>query len=311
MTQTPQGVLPVAPANLVRMHSQVLFSRVLVATSFTVGAAITHGMEPALLILVRFALATVLFAPFVFWRHGLALPSMLALLRYSAISASIVGFFWCMFAALRYTEPLNAAAIHTLVPGISAAYAAALAHERLKRNDVIALAVGLVGALWVVFRGDPARVAALEIGVGDLIFFAGCLLMGLYTPLVSRFHRGEPAAVMTFWVLVTGTFWLVLVNNVAIWQMDWRGVDPQVYAGIAYLAVFTTLFTFFIQQHATVHLGPTRVAAYNYLTPLLVVVLQAISGTGLPDASTLVGVMIIITATVIIQRGAARTTGTP
>ena len=110
---------------------------------------------------------------------------------------------------------------------------------------------------------------------------------------------------MTFWVLVTGTVWLTLLNNREIWLMDWASVDGEVYAGIAYLAVVTTLLTFFIQQHATVHLGPTRVAAYNYLTPLLVVVVQAVSGDGLPDAITLVGVVIIITATAAIQRGAA------
>lgn len=282
----------------------MLTSRVLIATSFTVGAAITHGLEPSLLILVRFAVATVLFAPFVIWRHGLALPTPAALLRYSAISASIVGFFWCMFAALRYTEPINAAAIHTLVPGISAVYAAVLAHERLERNQLAALLLGLAGALWVVFRGDPARALALEVGTGDLIFFAGCLMMGFYTPLTSRFHRGEPAAVKTFWVLVTGTVWLIVLNNSAIWQTDWTNVEGRVYAGIVYLAVFTTLLTFFIQQHATVHLGPTRVAAYNYLTPLLVVVLEVLAGKGLPDASTLLGVLIIITAIWVIQRPA-------
>jgi drug/metabolite transporter (DMT)-like permease len=158
------------------------------------------------------------------------------------------------------------------------------------------------------FSAATPRLASLEIGVGDLIFFLGCLSMGLYTPLISRFHRGEPAAVMSFWVLVTGTLWLALLNNSAIWQMDWRSVDSQVYAGIGYLAVFTTLLTFFIQQHATVYLGPTRVAAYNYLTPLLVVVLEFFSGKGLPGVSTLVGVMIIVTATAVVQRGAARPT---
>lgn len=295
---------PAATTDLQRVHAQVLFTRILIATSFTVGAAITHGLEPSLLILVRFAIATVLFAPFVWWRHGLALPSIKTLLGYSAISASIIAFFWCMFAALRHTEALNAAAIHTLVPGISAAYAFVLTHERLQRNQLIALAVGLVGALWVVFRGDPERLLAFEIGIGDVIFFVGCLSMGLYTPLISRFHRGEPAAAMTFWVLATGSLWLIALNHQAIWQTDWSGVDTQVYAGIAYLAVFTTLLTFFIQQHATVRLGPTRVAAYNYLTPLLVVAIESLSGKALPNTSTMVGVLIIVTATIVVQRGA-------
>ena len=133
---------PVPTTDLARVHAQVLLTRVLIATSFTVVAAITHGLDSGLQILLRFAIATALFAPFVWWRHGLALPNVKALLGYSVISASIIGFFWCMFAALRSTEALNAAAIHTLVPGISAAYAVVLTRERLKRNQLIALGFG-------------------------------------------------------------------------------------------------------------------------------------------------------------------------
>ena len=62
-----------------RVHGQVLLARALVATSFPVGAAITHGLPPELLTLVRFALATLLFAPYVAWRHGIAIPSAKAI----------------------------------------------------------------------------------------------------------------------------------------------------------------------------------------------------------------------------------------
>jgi drug/metabolite transporter (DMT)-like permease len=287
--------------NLLRVHAQVLLSRVLIATSFTVGVAITHGLEPSLLILLRFAIASVLFAPYVIWRHGFAWPERGAWFGYFAISASIVLFFWLMFEALRLTSALNTAAIHTIVPGLSAIYAAWLIGERLRRYQLVALVVGLVGALWVVFRGEPARLLGLEIGAGDLIFVVGCLAMGLYTPLVRKFHRGEPVAVMTFWVLVTGTVWLLLLNNVAVWRTDWASVEPRVYAGILYLAVFTTLLTFFILQHAAVHIGPTRAAAYTYLTPLIVVLLEWFSGDDLPTMRTLLGVVVILAATVVVQ----------
>ena len=56
-------------------------------------------------------------------------------------------------------------------------------------------------------------------------------------------------------------------------------------------------------QHATLHLGPTRVAAYTYLTPLLVVLIQWVGGDGVPSLLTLTGVAIILVATVVVQRG--------
>ncbi len=288
---------------LVRVHAQVLLSRVLVATSFTVGAAITHGLEPELLTLLRFALATALFAPYVAWRHGLHLPKPKALAGYALISACLVIFFWAMFEALRLTSALNAAALYTLLPGIAALYAAVLVRERLGINRLVALALGCFGALWVVFRGDVDRMAMFDLNRGDLIFLGGLLAMGLYAPLVRRLHRNEPSAVMAFWTLATGTVWLLLMNNTAIIETDWMAVDGEVFLGIAYLAVFTTIITFFIMQHATLHIGPTRVISYGYLNPALVVVVEWAMGMGLPTLMTLPGVAIIVAATFVVQRG--------
>ena len=45
------------------VHLLMVISATLVSTSFTVGAAITEALDPALLTLVRFSLAAFLFAP--------------------------------------------------------------------------------------------------------------------------------------------------------------------------------------------------------------------------------------------------------
>ncbi|MDP7547275.1 MAG: DMT family transporter, partial [Alphaproteobacteria bacterium] len=248
---TPQTETKSGRAPLARVHAQVLGARVLVATSFPVGAAITHGLEPELLTLLRFALATLIFAPYVIWRHGFAIPSARALAGYAAIGACLVTFFWCMFAALRLTTALNASALFTVLPAIAAIYAAVLVRERLGKHRLAALVVGAVGALWVVFRGDLDLFLSLAVNKGDLIFLAGLGAMGLYTPLVRRLSRGEPAAVMTFWTMAMGTVWLLLLNNWAVFRIEWAAIEAEVLAGIAYLAVFTTVISFFIIQHAT------------------------------------------------------------
>lgn len=292
------------PANPARVHAQMIFSQTLIATSFPVGAAITHGLDPALLTLLRFALAAALFAPVVYLRHGLTLPRPGALAGYATISFCLVAFFWCMFEALRTTTALNTGALITLAPGISAVFAAFLIHERLGAHRLVAVGCGLVGALWVVFRGDLDLLLSLTLNRGDLIFFAGCIMFGLYGPLVKRLHRLEPAAVMTLWVLIIGTGWLVLLNGPAIWRNDWSGVDATVFAGIAYLAVFTTIITFFIAQHGTLHIGPTRASSYIYLIPALVVIIEFLAGKGLPSPAVLPGILIIFVATFVVQRGA-------
>ncbi len=285
----------------IRTHGLMLLATFLVATSFPVGAAITHGLDSVVLTLLRFALAALLFAPIVAWRFGLPWPGWRALARYSVISACLVGFFWGMFAALRYTSALNTATIFTLTPAIAAVVSALLLRERLGRASKLALPVGLVGAIWVIFQGDPAALLALELGRGDAIFLAACILFGCYTPLVKWLHRGEPMARMTFWTLLTGTGWLLLLSAGRLGAVAWTAVPAAVYLGIAYLAVFTTLITFFIYQTGATVIGPTRVTSYTYLNPALVLLIGLASGEALPAPATYPGLLLIVGATFILQ----------
>jgi drug/metabolite transporter (DMT)-like permease len=287
------------------IHSLMLIAAVLVASSFIVGEEVAHSLDPAVLTLLRFLLAVTVFAPFIGWRYGLFLPGGRDLLRYSAISACIVCFFWCMFLALRYTNALNTSALFTLVPGISSIYGAVLLRERLGRVRLAALCCGLLGALWIIFRGDFTRLLILDFNKGDLIFLAGCLAMGFYTPLVMHFHRREPMPVMTFWVLVTGLGWLFVIAAPGLRATDWSLVGPATWASIIYLAVFTTIITFSFTQVAIPYLGSTRVMAYSYFYPALVLALDWMLGRGLPPLRTVPGILIVLAAMLVLQSGAA------
>lgn len=286
------------------VHGLMVFASVLVASSFTVGAAITYGLDPSVLTLVRFLIAVLVLAPFIGIRYGFTLPPGKNVTSYALISGCIVGFFWCMFAALRYTTALHTSILFTLVPGISGVYSAVILRERLGWPRLAALIIAMAGSLWVIFRGDAGRMLALEINRGDLIFLAGCFLMGFYTPLVKRFHTNEPMAVMTFWILVTGVGWLLLLAGPQLTAVQWTVVASNVWLGIIYLAVFTTIITFYLSQYSTLRIGPTRVMAYSYLYPVFVVIIDWGLGNGLPPAAVLPGIVVVLSAMVVLQHGA-------
>ena len=200
------------PTKQLRVHGAMLISAFLVSTSFTVVKAITPLWDPLLLTCCRFVLASALFLALVRLRQKIPLPSLADFCRYSLISATLVLFFWLMFAALRSTTPLNTAVIFTTVPGISGIYSWLLLRERLPGQGLIALVLAMIGALWVLCDAKPSRLLALQFSTGDLVFFSGCLLMAAYTPLVKYLYKGESMQVMTLWVLITGSFWLLLLS---------------------------------------------------------------------------------------------------
>lgn len=285
------------------VHLLMVICAALVSTSFVVGKAITHGLDPAALTLLRFVAAGLLFAPYIHLKYGLKPPGWRDLIRYAGISLAITTFFWCMFTSLRYTSSLNTSVIYTLVPGLAGIYGAVLLGERLRARRLVALLFCMFGAVWVIFRGDIDRITALSFNRGDLIFLAGCFAMGLYTPLVRLLHRGEPMPVMTFWVMITGALWLLIFSGPRLLNIHWPEVELMVWTGILYLAVFTTIITFFLTQFSTIHIGPTRVMAYSYLYPLLVIILEWSLGRGLPPISTLPGIIIVLAAMPVLQRG--------
>lgn len=283
----------------IRVHLLLLFSTTLVSTSFIVAEMITDSLDPIALTFIRFLMAALLLLPLIWRRHGLAI-TLFSVGRYAMISGCLVLFFWAMFLSLRYTNSLNISVLFTLVPAMSAIYAGFINREKISHSLTLALSVGLIGAVWVIFEGDLQRLRALEWNRGDLIFFAGCLAMALYTPLVKLLHRKEPMEVMTFWVLVTGCIWLLPGTVGVLARTSLTAIPTTTWLWIVYLALFSTVISFYCTQYATGIIGPTRTISYSYLYPLLVMVLNYLLGRGWPPLQVIPGIVLTLAAMLLL-----------
>ena len=111
---------------------------------------------------------------------------------------------------------------------------------------------------------------------------------------------------LTFWTLVAAAIWLVAASNVKLWRTDWSEVEPVVLGGIVYLAILPTIVTFFLTQYTTLRLGATRVQAYGYGFPALVLLIDLAAGKPAPPLMTVPGLAIVLLASLVVQRGAIR-----
>ncbi len=274
-----------------------------IATIFSVGDEIADSMPASVLMALRFGTAALLFAPYILWRYGICWPGLSGLWRYGLLSLLSTVFFWSMFEGLKYTDSLNTSAISTSIPGFTAIYGAILMRERLGRYRSAALLLGLLGTLWVIFRGEPARFIALELNKGDALFFIGCISMGLYAALIPKLHRGEPVAVMSFWIMVMVAAMFTTVANVEFADIAWGRIEDSVWGSLAWLAIGPTMLTFFMIQSTSLVIGATRVQSYSYLIPAFVLVFDWALGRGLPTAMTIPGIIVVLLATFVVQRG--------
>ncbi|MEQ9087201.1 MAG: DMT family transporter [Alphaproteobacteria bacterium] len=287
------------------LHGTMILTATLIASSFPVSEAIATALAPQVITFLRFAVAAVaILLVILVGRTLLDWPTPGEWLRYAACSAPVTFFFVIMMSSLQSTSALHTGVLYTLVPGLSAVYAYFLVGEKIGPHRVAALGVCTLGAVWVIFRGDVGRMLTLEMNAGDALFLAGCLVMGLYAPFLRRFNTGKPARVVTFWILVTGVIWLLPVSFGPMLATDWARVDAGVIASVVYLALFVTGLTFFLYQFCTQRLGPTRVVAYSFATPVLVVGIDLLFGKPLPPLIVWPGIVIVLAAIAVVQTGA-------
>jgi drug/metabolite transporter (DMT)-like permease len=102
-------------------------------------------------------------------------------------------------------------------------------------------------------------------------------------------------------VILMGTCWLLLLSWGELAHVKWLQVDLSVYLGLGYLAIFTTLLSFFVLQFSTVKIGATKVAAYGFLTPIMVVILSILLGENQFDWQFIPGLLLVILALLLIN----------
>ena len=166
----------------------------------------------------------------------------------------------------------------------------------------LALAMGGLGSLWVIFRGDMSALARMEFGRGEAIYLVGCAAHALYTPVVRRLNRGESPVVSTFATLVAGTAILLFWGWGAIRATDWANMPPIVWFTLVYVALFATAATVVLVQFASLRLPAAKVMAYTYLTPAWVILLEGLLTGGLPDEDGLPGIAAITLALVMLLK---------
>ncbi len=291
---------PLSPA--MQGHLAMLLFSALVAGSFSLGVMSANEISPIALNAARFWLAAVVVGAAASFSAGFTREAARAPWRYLLLGGLFGIYFVLMFEGLKTAPAVSAAAVFTLTPILSALFGWVLLRQVMTPRMALALSFGAAGALWVIFRADLGALATFEIGRGELIYFVGCVSHALYTPMVRKLNRGEPAVVFTFGMLLAGGLLLTIYGWGAIRATDWGALPAIVWITLAYLAVFASAATFVLLQFASMRLPSAKVMAYTYLTPSWVIVWEILLGRETPPWLILGGIGLTVAALLLLLR---------
>jgi len=279
-----------------RGHLAMLAFSALVAGSFSLGVLAAPHIDPGALSVARFVLAGVLVGAAAVMTTGIPRSAWVAPWRYLVLGGLLGAYFVLMFEGLKTAPAVSAAAVFTLTPLMAAGFGWLFLRQRLTGRMALALAIGGLGALWVIFRADLSALKAMAVGRGEAIYFVGCVAHAAYAPLIRKLNRGEPAVAFTFGMMLAGTVLLALYAGPAVLATDWTALPAVVWVTLVYVAVAASALTFVLLQYASLRLPAAKVMAYTYLVPSWVILWEIVLHGAVPPGLVLVGVALTVLA---------------
>jgi drug/metabolite transporter (DMT)-like permease len=222
-------------------------------------------------VFLRFSLAAVILFLLLRWR-GQRLPRLSPREFVMVLVLGVLGIsvYNCLFSyGLTLVEASRAALIVPTNPAFTALFAAILLKERLGAVRATGVALSVLGALWVLARGDFHAFSRFELGVGELVLVACIFMWSAYTLLGRVALSSLSPLALTAYVMAFGAAPLALfawLEYSPLAAVTWQG-----WAALGYLVVFGTVLPFLWFYEGVKALGAARAAQFINLVPPLAV----------------------------------------
>jgi drug/metabolite transporter (DMT)-like permease len=272
------------------------------ASLSVVGKIVLRELPPFAVIAFRAPAATViLLGACLFLRANLKMPARdlgtLVIHAFFGITANQLLFI----AGLQRSTATNAVVIGAIIPVFTVGVALLLKRERATAAKLVGLAVAFTGALTVI--GGGKLEAGGERLLGNLLFVANSLCFSIYLviskPLLARYQT-LPAIT---WTMLFGALG-VLPFGAADFVAREGGISVVTWMGLAYIAIFPTVGTYFLNAYALRRAPSSVVAIYIYVQPVIGAGLAALFLHERPTIFTGAGAGLIALGIFLVNRSA-------
>ena len=280
-------------------HGAMLLFSLCVSVSYILGAMVANDVEPGAITAARFLIGAIIMGALLFISKNLKREDFKKPWRFLILGLSIVIYFVLMFEALKTASSLSLAVVFTLTPFIALFFEYFL-KKKVTLKAFLAISLGAMGAIWIIFEGNLQNLITFRIGYGELLFFWGCVGHALYAILIPILNKGENAASQTLGTLSAGFLLLILIFTNDIVETKWLSLSSLAWITIIYLATIATAFTFFLIQFAAKRISASKVMAYTYAVPFWVALGEIIINSSFPDTNIIFGGVIIAFALLML-----------
>ncbi|WP_419711550.1 DMT family transporter [Pseudomonas sp. NFX224] len=289
-------------------HAGMLLWSLLIAVSFSAAAQVSQAIDPILLTGLRLLFCALVFLPLLLIKGDSPMTAR-GLLGHGVLGLLLAVYFGSLFEALRYTSAVNTGTMFTLVPLLTLGFEAVLIPDSQLKQRLVPMLMAAAGAVLLVMKGAaPGELPSLY---ALSVFGVGCLAMALYSPLSQRLKaksfQGRGPLGMTFWNMLFGALFLLAFCG---FSGGWRSaalLTVSDFYWLMYLALFSTLATFWLLHRAIGVIAPSSVISYIYLSTLFITLFHWLWWRQSPPPLEVLGAFLVVAGMLALLMSSRRT----
>lgn len=237
-------------------------------------------------------------AALAFWIFSLFLPKehvehqdMLKLF-FAALLGVVLNQGMFMFG-LSHTTSADASIVATATPIITMIVAAIYLKEPITNVKVIGVFIGAIGALILIISCQP-----IDRHPGNMLGGILCVIaqisfafyLTVYRNLISKY---SPITIAK-WLFIYASICFIPFSYADVAAIDFNSFSASLWLRLCYVIVGGTFLAYICLMSSQRFLRPTIVGMYNYIQPLMVVLLAIIIGIDSFDWEKLIAIVLVL-----------------
>ena len=270
--------------------------------------AMQHGIDGITLVSLR-----VLGGAILFWLTSLFTPREIISRKYIALLClaavfGLVGNQCCFTIGLSLTSPVNAGIVTTTMPISALLLSALILKEPITLRKALGVALGCCGAVLLVMTSVRTAAGATGMGDlrGDLLCFAAQISYTIYLTVFGWLAKRYSIFTVNKWMFLSATCIVWPFTAQHVWQTPWSTLSMITLGEIAYVVVGGTFLAYILMIRGQQVLRPTVVSMYNYVQPIVAVIVSIVLGLAVFTLTHALAVALIFSGVALVTLSKSR-----
>lgn len=268
--------------------------------------AMTHGIDGLTMVSFR-----VLGGCLLFWLTSLFVKKEEVPLRDKLmfIGAAVFGLVTnqcCYTIGLSITSPINASIVTTSMPIFAMILAAIILKEPITGKKALGVLMGCSGALMLILTSAAHSSDKVGDIRGDLLClgaqFSFALYLSLFNPLIRRYS----VFTINKWMFLWATLMVIPFTAGHVIETVSQPIATKTWLEAGYVVIFGTYVGYILTMIGQKTLRPTVVSVYNYVQPIVSVIVSVLAGIGILKPTHALAVILVFSGVWLVTKSRAR-----